>query len=93
MRRYPNLYWSATSDTLSENTKNRLNNWAVRVLLGINGIREDDLYMPVTITELSSTTNSEYTANDIAFYIFLKRISRFLLILWHDILPIHSSQQ
>ena len=66
LRRYPNRYWSATVDTLSENTMNRLHNWAVRVLLGIDEVREDDRYMPVKITELNGTTNSEYTVNDLA---------------------------
>ena len=69
LRRYPNLYWSATVDTLSENAMNRLHNWAVQVLLGLDGVREDDLYMPVKITELNGTTNSEYTVNDLVSYV------------------------
>ena len=69
LRRYPNRYWSATVDTLSESTMNRLHKWAVQVLRGIYGVREDDRYMPVKITELSGMINSKYTVISLVSYV------------------------
>lgn len=66
LRRYPNRYWSATVDTLCENTMSRLHNWVVQVLRGIGEVREDDRYMPVKITDLNGMTNIKYTVKSLS---------------------------
>ena len=49
IRRYKNHY-SVNAKDLSDSVKERLRNWAREMLVGINGSKEKDLYMPVQIS-------------------------------------------
>ncbi|MBT3368592.1 MAG: hypothetical protein HN416_15695 [Nitrospina sp.] len=60
LRWYRNRYWSVTVGTLTEDTLNRLHQWAVKILSGIDGVCEDDPYMPVRITQIDGVLNENY---------------------------------
>ena len=64
LRRYPNRYWSATAPSLTPAVQEHLRDWAIGILVGIEGFKEPDRYMPVRI----STPEREFhsTIGDLA---------------------------
>jgi hypothetical protein len=64
IRRYPNRRWSVTANNLTPPVQKLLQDWAGKMLSGINGFREQDRYMPVRI----STVQGEflYSIGDLA---------------------------
>jgi len=66
LRRYPNRFWSITLERFPEGTSARLKNWAWTILEGTHGIREDDPFMPVRITQLDGTVIENYSISDLS---------------------------
>ncbi len=64
IRRFPNKHWSITAQSLSPAVQEHLRDWAIGVLVGIEGFKESDRYMPVRI----STPEGEFhsTIGDLA---------------------------
>jgi hypothetical protein len=52
LRRYPNRHWSVTAEDLIPAVQDRLRQWAIQMVSGINGFKEEDRYMPVKVSTL-----------------------------------------
>jgi len=49
LRRYPNRHWSITAPSLTPAVQEHLGDWAIGILVGIEGFKESDRYMPVKL--------------------------------------------
>ena len=66
IRRYPNKFWIVDiPGKMDRKMKDRLYNWANKMLKGVSGFKEEDKYMPVKIMNLNNY-KKEMTINDIA---------------------------
>jgi len=52
IRRYPNRHWSVTVESLTPANQELLRDWAEKMIVGVNGFKEPDRYMPVKVSTL-----------------------------------------
>jgi len=58
VRRYPNKFWSIQVKNLDKKSKDYLHDFASKILKGIDGFKELDIYMPVKIDSEKNVLNS-----------------------------------
>lgn len=67
VRRYRNEGYSVNISRMTKKMKDRLFSWADKLLnKGINGVKEDDKYIPVNIQGFQDRFNGHFTLQDIA---------------------------
>lgn len=80
IRRYPNVTWSINISRMNKRVKDFLYQWANKILKGIQGFRERDKYMPVSVVSLAGDFSGNYTVDDISKDIFVTENIEFELI-------------
>lgn|SRR5574343_32564 len=66
IRRYPNKFWSINLYSWDGKTQDILFGWALDLIAGTNGAKEDDVYMPVKIDSQRGVVPRDLTIGDLA---------------------------
>lgn len=66
IRRISNRQWNISVNKITKKVKDLIYDWANKIIKGVDGFREDDVYMPVYLWSLSGSDSKMTTVDGIS---------------------------